>query len=243
MKKIFTMAAVALFMITSCTGDDDNNTNNSNSDVILVTKIVETDEFEDEYISNYFYDGTKVTKITHNDGSEQRFTYTGDKLTTIEHYEDGDLIQQDNFTYNADGQLVTFVMLDYDFDWGTKTEFTYNNNGTVSTAEYTGNTENQDLFNYNGTLTIVDNNIVSINSGGETITYTFDDKRDPFSNITSYMSVIYAYQEGGLNNVTSYNSFDESSTTTYTYNSSNFPTTAVENFGDGETYTTEFYYN
>ncbi len=243
MKKFLTMAAIAMFMMTSCSDDDSNDNGNPPTNTILLTKTIETDELGNQYVSNYFYEGTKMVKITHNDGTEDNFTYSGDNLTTIEYSEDGELIQKDQFTYNSSGQLTTFVMLDYELEWGDKTVFTYNNDGTVSIADYIGDLTSQETLSTNGVFTVQNNNITSVQRGNETITYSFDEKHDPFSNVTSFMSVIYAYQEGGINNVTSYTESEENSTTTYTYNSAGFPTNSVETFGSGETYTTVYTYN
>ena len=243
MKKFFAMAAIASLMLTSCSDDDNNDVGNPSANTILLTKTVETDYLGDQYVSNYFYEGTKLVKITHNDGGEDIFTYSGDKLTTIEYSENGELVQKDQFTYNSNGQLTTFVMLDYELEWGDKTVFTYNNDGTVSIADYIGDLTSQETLSNNDIFTVQNNNIISIQGEGETITYSFDDKHNPFSNITSYMSVVYAYQEGGVNNITTYTGSEENSTTTYTYNSAGFPTNSVETFGSGETYTTVYTYN
>lgn len=240
MKKLLTIAAFALFTMTSCSGDDDSN--NSNSNAVLVTKTVETDAFGDDYVSDYFYEGTKVTKITHNDGSKQVFTYDGDKLTAIKHYVDADLEQEDKFTYNNAGQLATFVSLDYDFEDAEKAVFTYNTDGTVSVSAFSGNLTSQTDLEYTGTMTIQNGNITSLSSEGLTATYTYDNKKNPFVNVTSYSTLIYAYFEGGVNNILSSTFFGETTTYTYQYNSAGYPVTATEEF-DGDEYTTTFTYN
>lgn len=242
MKKIFTLAAVALFMMTSCS-DDDNGSTNPAAGTILPTKIVENYGDGETFVSNYYYDGTKVIKITHNDGTEEQFTYTADRLSMIKYYEDGELVEEDTFTYNSNGQLTTYLSIDLDYDWGYKTLYTYNADGTIGTAEYYGDAAAQDELNYNGVITFQNNNLTTVTGGGETITYTFDTKHDPFINATSYADIILGYQEGGVNNVLSYNASDENSTTVYEYNSSDYPTHSVETFGDGTVYTTDFYYN
>lgn len=242
MKKVLLLAgATALFMMTSCSSSD-NSDNNSNSGSVLVKKTIETDESGDQYISNYNYDGNKLTTVTHNDGTKEVVTYTGDKISKIEYFEGTTLYQEDDYAYNTSGQLATLTMLFFDEDWGDRTVFSYNSDDTIDVQNYIGDTESQTQLDQTGVITMHNGNVVSFVADGYTTTYTFDDKNSPFKNVTGFAVTNIAYQEGGVNNILTYHDSFDNSQTTYTYNSQNYPATSVETDDDGDVYSIEYTY-
>ena len=250
MKKFLTMAALALFMMTSCS-DDDSSSNNNNTDTVLLKKTIETDEFGDEWTIHYFYEGTKLVKLVDPDGT-QTFSYTGDLLTKITSSDDDGFMQEETFTYNPDNTLKTHLMLITDFgeEIGFRYEYTHNSAGNITKKFYTGNHNAQTQLNDTSVITLSNGNITSIEttyaSGGtNNITYTFDNKNEPRKNITNYSTFILASDsEGGVNNILTGSTYGES-TRTYTYNNDNYPLTSTETISyDGitEVYNTQYFY-
>lgn len=261
MKKVFTLAAIALFTMVSCSDDDSNPTNNpgNNTNPVLVTQMTIIEDGDSPYTANYTYDGNKIIKATYNDGTYEDYFYNSDnKVTNIKLYDSGVVTEESNFTYNTSGQLSSEVSLEGNV--GYKTEYTYNSDGTISYEDYEGNLESQDILLGSGTLTVTNGNITQdVIVGGEiteTWTYTYDNKNNPFKNVASAMELLLyngGSEIGGVvNNSTSltvnYSQFEENEvyTTTYTYNGQDYPTQSVEIDADfpNEPYiTTTYTYN
>src|ERR1044072_7607331 len=118
MKKILSMAAIALFMsMTSCSGDDSSETTNPSTETVLLKKIITTDEDGNAVTTNYTYDGTKLVKVTDSQGLVSNHYYEGDLPVKVEYFENNVLTQRDVFTY-ANGNLSSMTILDLDEDWG-----------------------------------------------------------------------------------------------------------------------------
>jgi hypothetical protein len=247
MKKVLAMAAVALFMMTSCS-DDDSTPNNGNpsENVVLVKKMIEV--FDGETITSTFtYNGTKIVKISGSDDSEDIFEYTGD-LITRRTYTQGDFTQTDKYTYNSDNTLKTHVMLlDDGYEYGEKQEFTHNQDGTITVLTYRGDFESQTELHTTTIITMNNGNIVKndttysfAGNSPYSISYTFDNKNVPFKNVTGYQAIAFTELEGGVNNVLT-GSFDGFDSFEYTYNSNNYPETetAIDPVGN---YETQYFY-
>lgn len=249
MKKFLTLGALALFLMTSCSSDDSSDSVDNGSTSVLLKKTIATDEDGYEYTTNYNYDGNKLTSVTDSEGSTMNLFYENDLLVKIEYSENNVVNQRDLLTYDSNNKLATFNVLDLDEDWAHKMLFTHNTNGTVSVEDYSGDLTEQNILYGNGVVTYNNNNITNYtvtSPGGYEVSwvYTFDSKNSPLKNIASFDSFNLAYQEGGQNNILSTvnEAYDESATTTYTYNSDNYPVTSVEVEGDGYTTTTQYFY-
>lgn len=250
MKKIFSLAAIALFMLTSCSSDDDSSpVDNPGSGAILLKKTIAADQDGNELTTDYAYDGNKLTNVTDSEGFKMNLFYENDLLVKIEYFENNILNQRDVYTYDANNRLATVIMMDLDEDWASKMLFTHNSNGTVSIEDYTGDLLEQTTLYGNGMVTYNNSNIVDYTvttTGGSEVNrvYTFDSKNNPLKNIVSFDTFNLAYQEGGSNNTLSYTNeaYDEASTTEYTYNSDNYPTTSVETDNNGTITTTQYFY-
>lgn len=246
MKKILAMAAIALFMMTSCSDEDAASDNNT--ETVLLKKTIQQSS-EGTITSVYTYDGTKLVKVTGTDSSTSEYFYTGEKLTRARHTGSG-LDQEDFYTYDNQGRLSTFLYLSYNVEFGNRNEYTYNQNGTITVKEYVGDLESQTLLNNTGTITLQNENITLYDTENGKFTYTFDSKNSPTRNITGDKAMTLAFTDGGVNNQMTYTLAydgvtDESSVYTYTYNADNYPTKSVEvlSYEDGEdTTTTEFFY-
>ncbi len=246
MKKIFTMAAITLFMMASCTSET-TPVNNPDNQMMLVKQMIVTDSYG-TYTGEYTYEGNKITNITYSDNEYQNFTYNNDLLVKVETYEDGILSDSEIFEYDENNKLTTYLFLHYDMERGDKKIFTYNTDGTVSYEDFTGDLETQTQLNSTGNFTIDNNNITehiqtfSLNS--TTFTYTFDDKNSPSKNVFAGDIFNMVYAEGGNNNIISCETANEneSYTVTYTYNDNGYPTESVETYNDGSSSTIQYFY-
>ena len=242
------MAAMALFMMTSCSDDDSTSNNNNNTDNVLLKKTI-IQSGEGTITSNYTYNGTKLVKITGSDGSSSEYFYTGDQLTRARHF-GPDLDQEDFYTYDSQGRLTEFLYLSYNVEWGNKNVYTYNQDGTITVKEYIGDVDSQTQLNDTGTITLQNGNITKYDLGNQKYAYTFDSKNSPSKNITGDAAMTLAFTDGGLNNQLTYTSTyngvtEESSVYSYTYNSDNYPVTSTEVLSyedEEETITTQYFY-
>lgn len=241
MKKLIYFACFTAFALTSCSSSGDSSPA-TESDVLL-KKTVETYANDGSTITtNYTYNGKKLVRATDSDGVYEDFTYTGDLITNIKTYDASVLMQEQFFTYNSSNKLVTYVIKDYDSGDGNKETYTYNSDGTVSVTTYSGDTITQTtprstgtIHLANGDVTRVDLDVTDVSSYTSTVTYTYDTKNSPYKNITGIdkISFIGGESSGTGHNIltdhyTSSLSSDVTTTTTYTYNSLNFPLTNSE---------------
>ena len=234
MKKMITMAFVAITMMTSCSDDDSSNTNNPDPSGPLLTKVIET-YGDDSQTTFYYYDGNRLTHFGSDETTGYDFTYTGDKLTKMELVTDTEEVHYYTFQYNQEGKLSVLI--------GTqnftgmvstvRTEYTHNSNGTISYETYSGDENSQTELVETGTIIMENGNVVEVNyeSDGEewTDTFTYDNKNAPLKNMHAYEVYALAFH-GGLNNIlTSYYEEDDmQETSTYTYNADGYPVTSTD---------------
>jgi len=246
MKKIFAMAAIALFMV-SCSDDDSNSTQTNTK----LTKVVVTDS-DGVVTSNLTYDGNKLIEINSSDNEKQVITYTGNLVTEWKTFDaDNQMIDKEIYQYNAQNQLVAYYELYYDAvqgNEGYKTTYTHSSNGTISFTEYSGD-DVDDLNSFtekSAEGTITDTTLTTIYNTGEdteVVTYTFDGKNNPLKNVTGMDKIGFAGTYGSkkfnIENVVSQTySYNGSapvveSNTVYTYNSDNFPLTETQTDDSG----------
>jgi len=248
MKKIFTLAAIALFTLTSCSDNDSDATTTTEENVVLVKKIVVTDE-EGTITQTFTYDANKITNVVSSNGDEDKWYYdNNDHIIKIEYYEDGVLQYEDIFEYNANGQVVANYWREVNYDYAEKTAYAYNANGTISTVETWGDLSEQTHVDGTGIITLTNGNITQYaftsSSGPTTINnFTYDDKNDPFKNAVGHEVMTLIIPEGGVNNIlTSVDEGNNNYTLTHTYNSDNYPTKTNYSDPQGNTGTEEFFY-
>ncbi|RZJ73530.1 hypothetical protein [Flavobacterium sp.] len=242
-KMLFGMSALVL-LFASCTGNDDEGSNN-NGGVVLLKKTIETGPDGDVYISTATYNGTKLDKITTNDGETIEFTYTGDNITKMVYKLDGEIDQEERYTYDSQGRLATHVSLDFDFNDGSREVFTYNSDNVVSVQRFSGDLTSQTQEGDPYTITFANGEVSQIVSAFGTTTFTYDDKNSPFKNVTGYAKISYVDlgASGTMHNMlTETSSNGDDTVYTYQYNSANYPTQSTETY-DGDVYVTQFQYN
>lgn len=243
------MSALALGL-TSCNNDDDNST------PILVTQIIVTSQYNGATTTsttNFTYDGNKIVRqTTANSDDYSTFTYTGDFITKVEHYQSGALYSEDFYTYDSEDRLATYEQNLYDDPNNTyiaKCEYTYNANGTVAFS-YNHGYFPTPSYSYTGLIQLnAEGAVTQIGtSSGVTYSYTYDDKNSPFKNILGIDKLFFegSYANPFLRNflteVTDNNNSTYTTSHTYTYNSDNFPIQSTET-GGSETVVNQYVYN
>jgi len=227
--------------LTSCSSDDSND---GASGVVLLKKVVDTYSDGTTMTSTATYNGTKIKKISTDDGFTLDFTYTGNLITKMEYKFMGTLFQTDIYSYNASEQLVSYVRLEHTDEYGAKEVYVHNPDGTISVTAYSGDLTSQTTLDGTGTITFLGNGEVGTitSTFSDDHIYTYDNKNNPFKNVTGYdkISWVGAEATGIMHNITLDDSYVDT-TTTYTYNSNDYPTTATENY-DGDVTTSEFFY-
>ncbi|KGO94264.1 hypothetical protein [Flavobacterium subsaxonicum] len=249
MKKIFTLAAIALFTLASCSDDDaTSTTTNPEESLVFVKKTIETDSFDGSVITTtYTYTGNKLVSAESSDGTTEVRSYDNNNHLVAIEYNDEGYIKKEEFVYNSAGQLITYYWKIMYEDYAEKTTFTYNANGTISTLETWGDLTSQTDVDGTGLITLSNGNIIqhafTSSYGTEVNNFTYDDKNNPFRNVLGQDAINLTIPEDGVNNIlTSVDEGNNNFTNTYTYNSNNYPTVNVLSFDDDSTKTTQYFY-
>ena len=187
MKKILTLVSAIALVFTSCSKDDDSGTNESEN--ILLKKTISTQGTNTEFY-DWTYDGNKIVSIIGNDNSKDLYTYTGDLITKLEEFDDTTLEYTTNYFYN-NGKLVSMEEIESGATQKNRTDYTYNSDGTVSFTRYTVViATNATNTIHNGKLFFANNNIIKKEvirtNSTSTITYLFDDKKNPLMNVVGF---------------------------------------------------------
>lgn len=252
MKKIALLLSVFALIATSCSSDGDDSSETNDPGVVLPKKIV-SEDLDGEYTDNFFYNGTKITKVESTDGQKTVFTYTGDLITKVETFYDGELDLTELYGYDASGRLISYSIINADFpDSNSQETYIHNTNGTISfTLMEGGEVYSTGVFTMTGNdiLNVVSNYDFGFGPVTTTNSYTYDTKFTPFKNITGYKWYMFAGSEnitsGFDHNVLTFTDSESSSnnsTSTFTYNALNYPISNTYTEG-GETFTETVTYN
>jgi YD repeat-containing protein len=238
MKKIICLLSLSFLILQSCSSDSSSSSPTNNP--LLKSETITDASDGSSYTINYTYNGNKLLKATYSDdGSYDKYYYTGDLITKIEFYDDVDFLEQKvTYTYNADNKLVSYVDLNFNSDDGIRETYTYNPDGTVTVVTYIGDTVSQTDLNATRTITFLANGEVVSDesvSGSSTLTYTYDTKNNPYKNITG-MDKISGYADSEnvgiihnvLTKVQTSGTFTYTTNFEYTYNANDYPTTVTD---------------
>ena len=229
MKKITLLLSIITLIFSSCSSSsDDSNTTNA-QDVLPVT-IVDNSPVDGVSTSNFTYNGKKIVKIISDDGFESVYTYSGNLITKIQSYLDGNLETTETLAYNSSNQLISYS--DNSLFGLISESYTHNTDGTISFSR----SEDGDLYS-TGVITLVGNDVSKVVTNYEfdlttTNIYTYDTKNSPFKNIVGYKWILLCgvsenQSDGCDHNILTYTDSESpfnNYTCTYTYNSLNFPT-------------------
>ena len=207
MKKIFYLLSISMLLLQGCSSDSGSNNNTSTA---ILCKTIKFNDGGDLIRDEYSYDGNKVSEMNeyYNDvlGSKEIFYYTGDLITQVKGYDENNIYNSlTTITYNNSGQPISILNIDNETgSWlGYKTNFIYNQNGTITTLDYSGDLNVQNTLESTSNIVVTNNIVVSeITISGTYTTsnsYTYDTKNSPFKNVIGLNNFFNPeYQEHNL---------------------------------------------
>lgn len=236
MRKIVPLLSLLFVLFQSCSSSDSDSTSQN---AILIKRIVQTTP-QVEYVTDFTYDGLKMVESKESTTNFLRrgvYTYTGDLVTKIEYFDiDDALIETRIFNYNTENKITSMLKLLYLSESGTRVTFTHNSDGSVTAIGYSGDLINQNVLEYNNTITFSNGEISSMvqNMGNLTLNCSYDNKNNPFKNVIGFDEIAYAndgFFATAINHNLIQNNLSQPGipvfTTNYnfTYNSNDFPLT------------------
>ncbi len=203
--RYFAIFSVIILSMTSCSSDD-----NSRTSVVLLKKLTNV-SFGTNGEYNFTYNGTKLNKVTftldnQTDGNGyDKYFYTGDLITEIKRYNASNHnIIRTLFTYNLSNQLTQVVRLELDANYGRKTVYQYNPDGSIESSIYSGNLESQNtassltekVYFQNGEIVAKE---YTIGTSQSSIGFSYDSANHPLKNVTGLGAIkIYDFMADGL---------------------------------------------
>jgi len=250
-----------LLLIFACSNesvDNEDDDDGGNEDAVLIKQINYSivDEDEESYTEVFNYDGNRLLSIidTYNDSDDEyksTFEYANDKLIRINNFEDNELMEYVTFAYDTQGLLTSLTTYTFDIDGenvAIRSDLNYNtNNLSFSTENYRGDFSSQTEYVGATNYSVTNGDISEINyeNSDDTLQFQYDTKNSIFKNIFEIRIIIIAFENteygfdiyGANNNVTqkidNQGDFIDTETASYTYNSNDYPNTAMY-FYDGE---------
>lgn len=249
MKKILILIALTTFII-SCSSDDSTPVNPEEK-IVLLKKVILTNESGDTATYNYTYDGDKIVSMDGIDGSKIIYTYTGNLITHIKStYSSSNSTLETTLEYNSNNQKISEIKLISapGFKQGERKTYIYNQDGTVTFESYSGDLESQTIFVGTGKITFneSENTITQEGLSREPSKDVYDTKNYPMKNIRGYNEYIKPHFDENHNALTiDVTSANPAFIYTYTYNSDNYPITSIEKIYTVDHYRTlkkQFFY-
>jgi hypothetical protein len=195
MKKIFYLLSISLLLLQGCSSDSGSNNNTSSAILCKTIKFNESDATNiRNYRTEFTYVGNKFNerKDYYNDvlTSKSVYIYTGNLITQVKGYDENNIYNSlSTITYNNSGLPISILNIDNETgSWvGYKSNFVYNQNGTITELSYSGDVNTQNTLDETTTYTLQNNILVSqITIGGTYTTsysFTYDTKNSPFKNV------------------------------------------------------------
>ncbi|MPS74572.1 MAG: hypothetical protein E2590_15675 [Chryseobacterium sp.] len=253
-------------LFISCSSNDNDEITPEDITPILPVKITETTKSGNTYYLTMKYDGDKIIESNDEDGSKTVYTYNGNNIVkSVEYDKNSNIVYTQEFAYNND-RLSSEKITDTHMGTLSYTiNYNYVNDNTVKyklleSSTYNSSTGTFSNFKYTDyETTLVNGNVSKIKrtlSSGMVInrTYIYDNKNNPFSNIKGFVKInlLTSYDgDYGVNNLTKLTSsstdsyFNYTNTTSYEYNSNNYPVKQLTNYTDNSngSSTTVYQYN
>ena len=206
MKKVFQylFLVVIVFSFVSCSSDSDTVT------PVLLRKLTSVNMGQNAAYT-FSYKGTKLTKVAFEieavaDGSGyDLYTYNGNLIVEVRRFNTANQnTATTTFTYNSNNQLTQAVKVQPANNYGFKSIFTYNIDGSVTVTGFSGTTTTQTtpstivekFYFHNGEVTQKD--FVS-NTTNFSVAYTYDNANHPMQNVTGLNAIkLYSFIADGL---------------------------------------------
>jgi YD repeat-containing protein len=241
MKKLLYLLTITFTCLSSCSTDDTEPQAPIITEVpsygtagflknIISDNIHTLSGNESTKISTYFYSGTKLTVFGSSDGGHT-CNYENDILTSVDtDYTSGnDASSITSLEYDSEGRLITET-LNHSYGYTDVSSFEYLLDGRIKKTSTNG-----DIYYFtfeNGNLVKKTHFDASVSTSGlnTVFTYTYDEKNNPFKNVTqAQVFALLDYAHLNKNNILTRNiyyvemDFNETFEATYTYNSNDFP--------------------
>ncbi|RLJ69076.1 hypothetical protein CLV86_0469 [Lacinutrix venerupis] len=225
------------------------------SNLVLLKKVVHTYSATETFTSEFTYEGNKIKTVVFTDvdgGNTQTETetyiYENEILKRVDYEYSGSSDNYEEFEYNSSNQLINTILYNPSLNEAQKWEYTYNTDGTILVKSYTGDLTSQTDLLEEYTLTFENGNLISENFVNSSYTHSYDNMNGYFKNIHQ-RDMLNIHFAGGvdLNNPTSANYTDgagnsETETTSYTYNSDNYPESSTTSVDGVEDFTSVYTY-
>jgi len=265
--KIFLPIGLLLFAF-ACSSDDSNSGDDGgqNQNGILIKQINYNSADEDgTFVETFDYDGNKLISIVDSevgfdDDYKSTFIYTNDKLVRVNNFEEEELMEYVTLEYNVEGLLLNFTTFIFDIDGentAIKNIISYENGNSNFSLErfrgdFTSQTEPSGTTNYivqNGNISNV-----SYDGSNDTLSFLYDSKNSIYKNITDielialiFDNTEYGFDIYGINNNVTQLTDDQGvfvsvERTEYTYNTNDYPSTAMYYYDDELDSNIEFIY-
>lgn len=232
MKKIILLLSVITLAFASCSKNEDESATVTPvvgpNGILLKRDVYTYNSVTKE--TNYTYTGNKLNRVTYFNGEYDVYIYTGDLITEIRRFNNANtLLSTNDFHYNSNNKLVGH----HDLGSGVYEEsFVHNSDGTISFTDFFGNSGM--IYFQNGEIIRRTKNY----NGGrvDERTYTYDGMNSPYKNIIGLDQIVFTFTNidyGMYHNqltflFTSTVNPTDSQSSTYTFNSNNFPITRTE---------------
>lgn len=256
--KLKTLLLFSLLLTFACSSDSDSNDDDGNnpSDSVLIKQITYNYVDDGSYTETFNYDGNKLLSIVDtssdsNDTYEATFEYANDRISRINNYVDGKLMEYVTLEYGTDGILSSFTVFIFDIDGenvAIRSVINYEDGSSNFSldnfrGDFTSQTEPSGTTNY----TVINGNISSsaFPSTASIKSFQYDNKNSIYKNIDQIETIILVFDNteygfyiyGAKNNVTQLDDDQGgivyTETFEYTYNSNDYPNSAMYYY-DGE---------
>lgn len=197
---------VSLFVLTltSCSNDNDS------TKVVLLNKLT-TVVMGQQSVYTFSYKNSKLTKVAFQiDGQTDgvgydKYFYTNNLITQIKRFNAANQnTATTTFTYTANGQLEQVVKVEPSSNYGYRSVFTYNTDGTVSVTGYYGDVTTQNTLSGVSEKYYFENGEVSqkdftSDTFSSTLTYDYDSANHPMQNVIGLNAIkLYTFIADGL---------------------------------------------
>ena len=242
----------SLLIVTffSCSSESTNNDEQPQDNNLLLKQRITDNGNGDILTETFSYDGNKLISIIDNEGTKYEYLYENNVLNRINlSGPNGIITEYTTLEYNSNNQLISYTVYMTFGNEGLRFDLTYNSDGTITVKEYLGDHNVQNSLIGDDIITIANGQRISESSQIENFqsTYEYDSNNSIYKNISNIdiLNLIdidfNGYIDSKNNNLLRWIENDNGTTYifeeyTYTYNSSNYPETAVyQNQGDTET--------
>jgi hypothetical protein len=197
--KSITALTLILTLLASC-GDDSSETKENPLGLPnTISELYQDGSAVGELKGTFKYSGSKLLEIYYNVSQKKVFTYNGNLITKMEHYQAGELRYEHSYTYE-NGKLIRYENNDLLTGDRDLINYTHEPDGTITYLQE---------FSFNGTPTWQKEGILTFENGNlvedlaefsfNNVTDEFnlvlnvldyDDKPNPYQNVTGYNALL-----------------------------------------------------